>query len=1178
MQKSRLIVLLVVVSILALSLPSMAQLASGNWPRPGRDYHNSGLSPATVIAKPVLKSWAPKAVTGYNASPYYWLDFTFDGIQIDPQGNLYVQGDDEFSVIKISPTGTYPWASPYGASITSHNNYYMYYGLSLFDDGVNQYAIAGPQQWKSGSWDDRKVYAINPSTGAASWSSGLLNDSWYVSHTNTARTGMTTNVTTSIGPDGSIYTGNFRDSYFDPVGSVFALDKTGARKWAWNQYGQGDTYGSAAIKQLNGKNIIYTASGITHNDATGAYAGYPAVPNILALQDDGTSASLLWSANMGFTTSQPVLSSDGNTLYVAGRDTRPLSTGTGGITVGSYCDTFFAFEADTGVKKWSLSTGARHAFSPTLGPNNMIYVCGGYFRTANQNLAATPDVMPTANPGVLVAIKDNGSTGEVKWSLPLPDDETSDTTRVAVISTTPTTMYVATGNGRVYCVQDMGTYAKILWTWQAFSTRWCGVWGHGFTPANIVVADDGTIYTGWKNNLYAFEPGYNAGSPVGISGTVKDAEGNPIANAWVAAVASTSVYPLADNANRLWTKTNSDGTYQITPNAAGTYNVAAAAQGYESSANQTAAFTTTTTSVTAVDFTLSPAKYNWALGASASATSVNASYPAALACDGDLTSRYASTAASSALTIDLGSEKTIAEAVIYWWYNYGKAYTLEYSTDGTTWATPVAYQTTTGNGGFPLAFIPNDAITNGYCGGPVKSADVIKFSTPIAARYWKVNFTSVKNFYGDSYKGGATVYGSTATYASIWDVELRDSTKAGEPTPNTIASVKAADDGDGVAVSNLRVTAVAGGGVPTDTLFVETADRTAGIKVKFTGLPTTIQFGDKVAVVGRVATDPVTTERYIQATAVTRLDSTACPANPALAELSMNNKAVADSVSQGLFIKTWGKVSDSATGSFKISDGSAAPIKVLCDSTGAISLPVNDNYIRVRGVVGKDADGPVLYMRNERADWAYGSDNIQALPFTGNSKYPVEYLVLGPFTTDPAPTNAYDLLGVDFIGETTIGTSVMPAAGLVTAGKTWFASSASSAAGILDFNKVFGVVTSVSAAYAHLYLWSETEAPTVAITTGSDDWLKVYVNGSLQYTKDETAYPTGRGVTIGQDGPTAITLHQGLNSILFKVVNGQTGFGINSQFTDVETYGGTGYGGYNPYAATGLGYSLNPGL
>jgi len=57
MQKARWIALVAAMSVCAMSLPAFAQLAQGNWPKFGRDYYNSSRSPATAIAKPVVK-WA----------------------------------------------------------------------------------------------------------------------------------------------------------------------------------------------------------------------------------------------------------------------------------------------------------------------------------------------------------------------------------------------------------------------------------------------------------------------------------------------------------------------------------------------------------------------------------------------------------------------------------------------------------------------------------------------------------------------------------------------------------------------------------------------------------------------------------------------------------------------------------------------------------------------------------------------------------------------------------------------------------------------------------------------------------------------------------------------------------------------------------------------------------------
>ncbi len=1166
MRKTRWILLLAIVCILATSLPAIAQLAQGNWPRPGRDYHNSGLSPATAIAKPVLKSWAPKAVTGYYASPYYWLDFTFDGIQIDPQGNIYVQGDDEFSVIKISPAGATLW----GTSITSHNYYYMYYGLSLFDDGTHQYAVAGPQQVNGSlTTDDRKVYAINPATGAASWASGLLNDSWVMTDNGVNRTGLTTNVTTTIGPDGTIYTGNFRDSFYEPTGSLFALNPDGSRKWAFNTWGQGDSYGSKAVKAVEGKNVIYTCSGVYHHDMVGTYDGKH-VPNILCIRDDGTAPTLVWTAAAGFATSEPMLSADGSTLYVAGRESRPAMHNNTFTPLDIGLENFIALDADTGAIKWSLVTGSRAAFSPTLGPDGTIYVCGGYFRTGNQS-ATTPDVDALVTPGQLIAIQDNGASGTIKWKLPLPDDEVSDTTRVAVISTTPATMYVATGNGRVYCIQDLGDHPKILWTWQAFATRFCGAWSHAYTPANIAIADDGTIYTGWKNNLYAFETGFDPASPEGITGTVRDAGGNPIAGAWVAA--STSPRPLADNANRLWTKTNSDGTYQLSPKDAGAYYVAAGAVGYEGSADQNAAFATTSTKVTGLDFTLGPARFNWALGSIASCTSANGSYPAGSAVDGSVTTRFASTGTSAALIIDLGAVKPISEAVIYWWFNYGKSYTLDYSDNGTNWT--AAYTTTTGNGGLPLDYYPTDptvAVRTGgdcnYSGGPKTSADVIKFAAgTITARYWRVNYTSARNFYGDSlYRMGPGAYGSTAGYASIWDVELRDATKAGPTIPSaTMGEAKAAEDSAPVSLTDMVVTAVPGAGVPAGNILIEDPSRTAGIRVNCSTL-TGIGFGDVVSVVGKKFTD-ANGELYIAAATLTRAAAAAGCGVPVEA-VGMNNRDAAAATGQGMFVKTWGKVTGSGADYFTITDGSAQPIKVLC---GSLAQPSVDDVVRVRGVAGKDASGPVLYMRNEQVDWTSGAADYQPKPFPGAYKYPQEWLVLGPFT-DASSGNRDYRLDHDYIAdanpslsELTIAQSAPPAPGAAVGAKTWTPVSCTGA-------HVAFPAADNSVCYGHVWVYSPV-TQNVSVRLGSDDSSKIFIYNADNYPLElyRTFPAAGRSETWSQDDCGGFTLSAGWTSVLVKCENGSGTSSMDIQILPFDT-GASGYGNSTPL--DGLGYLL----
>jgi len=42
----------------------------------------------------------------------------------------------------------------------------------------------------------------------------------------------------------------------------------------------------------------------------------------------------------------------------------------------------------------------------------------------------------------------------------------------------------------------------------------------------------------------------------------------------------------------------------------------------------------------------------------------------------------------------------------------------------------------------------------------------------------------------------------------------------------------------------------------------------------------------------------------------------------------------------------------------------------------------------VRGVMSKEASGPVLYMNDEQVDWQYGEEVYQPLPFPGAYNIP----------------------------------------------------------------------------------------------------------------------------------------------------------------------------------------------
>ncbi len=90
---------------------------------------------------------------------------------------------------------------------------------------------------------------------------------------------------------------------------------------------------------------------------------------------------------------------------------------------------------------------------------------------------------------------------------------------------------------------------------------------------------------------------------------------------------------------------------------------------------------------------------NAAQGKAATASSTeNGGTPASSAVDGNTGTRWASAAADPQwLQVDLGSVQQLCKVDLKWEAAYGKAYQIQASSDGTTWAT--IYSTTTGAGG-----------------------------------------------------------------------------------------------------------------------------------------------------------------------------------------------------------------------------------------------------------------------------------------------------------------------------------------------------------------------------------------------------------------------------------------------------------------------------------------------
>ncbi|NUP47125.1 MAG: penicillin acylase family protein [Catenulispora sp.] len=89
---------------------------------------------------------------------------------------------------------------------------------------------------------------------------------------------------------------------------------------------------------------------------------------------------------------------------------------------------------------------------------------------------------------------------------------------------------------------------------------------------------------------------------------------------------------------------------------------------------------------------------NLAAGRTATASSTESGLPAAQAVDGDATSRWGSGWSDHEwLQVDLGSVQPVGRVMLDWEAAYGKAYSIQVSSDGSTWTT--VYSTTAGLGG-----------------------------------------------------------------------------------------------------------------------------------------------------------------------------------------------------------------------------------------------------------------------------------------------------------------------------------------------------------------------------------------------------------------------------------------------------------------------------------------------
>lgn len=428
--------------------------------------------------------------------------------------------------------------------------------------------------------------------------------------------------------------------------------------------------------------------------------------------------------------------------------------------------------------------------------------------------------------------------------------------------------------------------------------------------------------------------------PSSISGKVLDGNGQPISGAIVGIKSSTHATADADQ----YLTTDSAGCYSSPVLASGTYYVAS----WKDSLLPTDDIVVNLSNEpVTVDMQLkTQCVANLILNSTKVATQTSAgdSWKTTMAVDGNLVTgwRSANSPASPACYfIDLGKPTDISAIMIYRY--------LQYNQYGGTRDDYQIDVMTNGNPLDPAAWVSNTSVKTVYSANRTMHGYALQ--SDVAVDPILLGQTDVR---------GIRIACSGALYPPYY--EIREIQVYEDSRIHRISKLKSLPTGTLAEVYGKQVTSTPGGGMLTSTCYIEDTDRASGIRIN-TALASSpvLTIGDIINATGTLKSVPVTGEKYLALTKVSKSASVLC-----LKPVGMNSNSFSDPKNVGLLVTIWGKVDSSGVNYFNIKDGGKSAIKVM---SGSLTKPSQGKIVRVTGIVSADGTKNILLMRAQ-SDWA----------------------------------------------------------------------------------------------------------------------------------------------------------------------------------------------------------------